>query len=221
MQKTILLTGATGMVGYWVLKEVLNNDAVTKVISIGRRKSGVEHKKLTEVLHDNFLDFSPLKEQLAGIDLCIYCIGVYQGQVPKDKFFEITCDYQKALTDVLQTSSPQLTFVLFGASGADPTEKSRALFAKAKGRAEALLNATSFPKKYIFRPGYIHPTGTKKPSGMAYKIVSPIGGGLLKLFPGMGILDRELARVMVQVGLVGEEPSRIFSNVEMKEILVG
>ena len=217
--KNVLITGATGMVGSQVLNLLLQDVGVEKVTSIGRRKTGKTSPKLTEIVHDNFLDFSSLTEELTGIDACFHCIGVYQGAVSKEQFIQITCDYQQALIDVLEQSSPQLTFVLFGASGADPSEKSRILFARIKGKAENILNKASFPKKYIFRPGYIHPTGERKPPGLAYRMMVPLGGFLLKLFPGSGLRDRELAQGMVMMGLHPDQESRIFENKEILQLL--
>ncbi len=218
MNRKVLITGATGMVGCLVLQYLLEETSVEQVISIGRRKTGLKHNKLKEIEHDNFLDFKALSSDLTNIDSCFHCLGVYQNQVSKEKFWEITCGFQKALTDTLEQSSPNLTFVLFGASGADPSEKSKILFAKAKGHAENLLNKTSFPKKYIFRPGYIHPTGNKKPKGIAYAIMLPIGAALFKLFPAVGISDKNLAKAMVIIGLKRDRQSKTFSNAEIKKI---
>jgi len=146
-QKNVLITGATGMVGSHVLNLLLEDERVGKVVSISRRSTGLTHPKLQEIIHQDFLDFSSLSTQLTGIDACLYCLGVYQNQVTKEQFYEITCDYQKALTDVLEKTSPHMTFGLFGARGADPDEKSPLLFARVKGRAEKLLSQTSFPRK--------------------------------------------------------------------------
>jgi len=167
------------------------------------------------------LDFTALEGDLAGIDVCFYCLGVYQGRVSKEAFFEITCDVQKALTDVLSRTSPGATFVLFGASGADPSEKSPIQFARAKGRAERLLAETPFPRQYVFRPGYIHPTGGRRPEGFSYRLFVPIAGPLMKIFPFIGITDSALARAMVRVGLAAAEPSRVFSRGEIRAFAEG
>ena len=219
MNKTVLITGATGMVGSHVLEELMQDTKVAKIISIGRRKTGIKSDRLQEIVHKDFLDFSSLKDQLKNIDTCFYCLGVYQNQVSKEKFYEITCDYQKALTNILEQTSSNLTFCLFSAVGADTEEKSRMLVSKAKGRAENLLNSTAFPKKYIFRPGYIHPTGTRKPTGLMYRITTPLGAVLFKFFPSMGITDKDLAAAMVKIGLKNQFDSRVFSNSEMKNHL--
>lgn len=218
MGKTVLLTGATGMVGGRVLDLLLDRPDVEHVIAIGRRETAVTNRKLRAVVHADFLDFSAAEGQLAGIDVCFHCLGVYQGQVSKPAFFEITCDYQKALTDTLARVSPGATFVLFGASGADPGETSRAWFALAKGRAENLLAEAGFPKTYIFRPGYIHPTGARRPTGLPYRLMRPVAGALLRVFPRLALTDRDLARAMVTVGIEAVADSRIFDNRTIKRI---
>ncbi len=216
--KKVLITGATGMVGRQVLAHLLNHAGVAAVLSVGRRETGVAHPKLREVVHQNFRDFSGIASDLVGIDVCFHCLGVYQGQVSKQDYVDITCYYQKALTDALAAASPDATFVLFSAQGADPSEKSRALFARAKGRAENLLNQTGFPKKYIFRPGYIHPTGARQPPGLAYKLIAPIGGFFLKIFPGIGMTDRDLAQAMVSTGLDGSKETTTLSSPMIRAI---
>ncbi len=221
MGQTALLIGATGMVGSQVLDLLLRSPAVDKVITISRRTTGVRHDKLRDIAHADFRDFAALKADLTGIDVCFYCVGVYQGHVSKEAFFEITCDYQKALTDVLSQTSPQATFVLFGASGADPGEKSRATFAQAKGRAETLLHAAGFPKTYIFRPGYIHPTGARSPSGLVYKLAKPVFAFMRRRNPDAVLTDRALARAMVSVGLTTTRASGVIDNRAIKEIAGG
>ena len=208
------------MVGSQVLEVLLTHDQIEEVVSLGRRKTGLADRKLKEIVHSNFLDFSSVGEHLAGLDLCIYCLATYQQQVSKEQYVEITCDFQKALTDTLVHSSPDLTFVLFGASGADPTEKSSLSFARIKGKAERLLMQTRFPRKYIFRPGYIHPVGEVKPSGFFPAMSRWVGGGLLNLFPGVGLTNRQLAEAMVQVGLsYPPEANKVFENADIRRLM--
>ena len=50
-QKRVVIVGATGMVGGYALRHALDHPAVGRVTSIGRRKLGISHPKLEEVLH--------------------------------------------------------------------------------------------------------------------------------------------------------------------------
>ena len=219
MGKKALITGATGMVGRQLLELLLLRDDIEQIVSIGRRSTGVENEKLEEVIHADFLDFSNIEDKMQNVDVCFYCLAVYQSQVSKEDYQTITCDYQKALTDALASKSPNASFVLFGAAGADPSEKSMASFSRIKGRAENLLTATVFPRKFVFRPGHIEPTGNRKPPGLVYKVTLPISSFLFKLFPGIGVTDRELAQGMIAAALDLDMDSAVYSNAQIRQLL--
>jgi uncharacterized protein YbjT (DUF2867 family) len=150
-QKRVVIVGATGMVGGYALRYALDHPAVGRVTSIGRKKLGVSHPKLTEVLHKDFADCSPLVDTLSGQDAAIFCLGAYTGAVPDAEFRKITVDYPIAFARVLRGSSPGAAFSFLSGSGADPTGRSPMDFARYKGEAETALLATGFPRVYIFR----------------------------------------------------------------------
>jgi len=54
----LLLFGATGMVGSAVLSELLADDGVMAVRSVGRKSCGVEHPKFDEVLLPDLFDIA-------------------------------------------------------------------------------------------------------------------------------------------------------------------
>src|SRR5580658_6278036 len=78
-QTRLVIVGATGMVGGYALRYALEHPAVARVTSIGRKKLGISHPKLDEVLHRDFADCSALSEPLSGQDAAVYCIGAYTG----------------------------------------------------------------------------------------------------------------------------------------------
>ena len=55
---SVILTGATGMVGEAVLHECLQHEAIAQILVINRRPCGVTHPKLKEIIHTNFFDLS-------------------------------------------------------------------------------------------------------------------------------------------------------------------
>ena len=207
------------MVGSCVLQSLLANPEVGQIVSISRRPTGVDDPKLTELIHGNFLDFSSLLEELRDIDACFYCLGVYLKTVSKDQYFEITCDYQTALMKTLAQASPKATFVLFGAMGADPSERSRMTFAKAKGRAESLLLKTDFPLKYIFRPAYINPKAKAKYSANG-QLATRQKGLIAPILERLMISKYELGQAMVNVAINASKPSQTFENRAIHQCLV-
>lgn len=201
------------MVGTEVLHQCLGCDQIDRVVTIGRHATGVVHPKLVEIEHQNFLDFALLEAELSDADICIYCLGVYQNQVPADTFWEITVDYLSALIDALELVNRNLTFCLFSAQGADPTEKSPFRFAKAKGRAEKKLLGSSINKKYIFRPGYIKPGRKIAQAGWTEWVAQQA----YRVAPRIGVDAADLSKVMVNIGLNGYEQT-IFSNREIRNL---
>jgi hypothetical protein len=79
--KRLVIVGATGMVGGYALRYALDDPDVGAVTAIGRRKVGISHPKLKEVLHPNFADCSALAVPLAGQDAVVFCLGTYTGVV--------------------------------------------------------------------------------------------------------------------------------------------
>lgn len=85
----LLIVGATGMVGGYALRYALNHAAVAQVTAIGRRKLGISHPKLSEVLHQDFADCSAIAESLCAQDAAIFCLGAYTGcRVRESTFLE-------------------------------------------------------------------------------------------------------------------------------------
>ncbi len=72
----VVLFGATGMVGAGVLLECLDDPRVDSVVAVSRSRCGVSHPKLTEVLHQDFFDYAPLRSRFADADACFFCLGV-------------------------------------------------------------------------------------------------------------------------------------------------
>ena len=102
----LVIVGATGMVGGYVLRYALAHPAVGRVTAIGRRKLGISHPKLNDVLHRDFADCSALAEALSGQDAAVFCLGVYSGAVSDAELRKITVDYSVEFARILRSSSP-------------------------------------------------------------------------------------------------------------------
>jgi uncharacterized protein YbjT (DUF2867 family) len=196
-QKRLVIVGATGMVGGYALRYALENSAVGTVTSIGRRKLGISHPKLKEVLHSDFADCSALA--LSGQDAAVFCLGAYTGAVTDAELRTITVNYPVEFARVLRGSSPGAAFSFLSGSGADPTGRSRMSFARYKGEAENALLAAGFPHVYLFRPAYIYPVEPRKEPNFSYRLMRTIYPAFRALFPNQVIRADDLARAMVYV----------------------
>src|SRR5450631_1621618 len=92
----VILFGATGMVGQGVLRECLLDPGVEDVLSIGRGATAREHRKLRELVHDDFLDFSTIEAHLSGFDACFFCLGVSSAGMSEENYTRITYGFTLA-----------------------------------------------------------------------------------------------------------------------------
>src|SRR5579862_5940296 len=198
-QKRLVIVGASGMVGGYALRYALDNPAVGSVTSIGRKKLGISHPKLTEVPHSDFADCSTLAETLLGQDAAVFCLGAYTGSVSDADLRRITVDYTIEFARVFHGSNPGAALSFLSGSGADQTGRSRVPFALYKGQAENALLAAGFPRVYIFRPAYIYPVEPRKEPNFSYGLLRAIYPLFRLLFPNQVIRSDDLARAMVDV----------------------
>ena len=220
-QKRFVIVGATGMVGGYALRYALENSAVRSVTSIGRRKLGISHPKLKEVLHPDFADCSALAETLSGQDAAVFCLGAYTGAVSDAELRKITVGYTIEFARVLRGSSPGAAFSFLSGNGADPTGKSRMPFARYKGEAENALLAAGFPHVYLFRPAYIYPVEPRKEPNFSYRLLRGIYPAFRVLFPNQVIRADDLARAMV-AAVIGETAQRgdpVFENRDIQDMV--
>ena len=217
-QKRIVIVGATGMVGGFALRFALNHSAVANATVVGRRRLGISHPKLKEVLHQDFADCSALAEPLLGQDAVVFCLGTYTGSVPDAELRKITVDYTIEFARVLHRSSPDAVFSFLSGSGADQTERSRMAFARYKGEAEKALLGAGFPHTYLFRPAYIYPVKPRLEPNFSYRLLSAIYPEFRMLFPNQVIRADDLARAMVDVAVreEGERGGPVFENRDIR-----
>jgi uncharacterized protein YbjT (DUF2867 family) len=218
--KRLVIVGATGMVGGHALRHALETPDVDRVTAVGRRKVGISHPKLQEVLHSDFADCSGLAAPLTGQDAAVFCMGTYTGVVTDAELRTITADYTIEFARVLQKSSPRAAFSFLSGSGADPTGKSRMAFARYKGEAEKALGEMGFPSIYIFRPAYIYPVEPRKEPNFSYRLLRKIYPVFRLLFPNQVIRADDLARAMVDVVFrkADEPQSLVFENRDIRAI---
>ena len=203
----VVLFGGTGMVGQGVLRECLLDPDVESVLSVGRSATGQQHVKLRELVHRDFLDFSPIESELSGFDACFFCLGVSSAGMQEDDYRRITYDFTMAAARTLARLNPGMTFVYVSGMGTDSSERGRTMWARVKGQTENALLRMPFRAAYMFRPGVIVPLHGIKSRTALYRIPYMLMAPLLPLleaaFPKYVTTTERLGRAMIHVAKQG------------------
>lgn len=212
---TIIVTGATGLIGAEVLRQSATDDAISEVIALVRTEPDIKHPKITAVLHEDFSNYKPVEGYFKRADALIWCLGISQTQVSRKKYEEITFDYTKACSDFCKEVNPGLRFVFVSGDGADRTEKSRTLFKRLKGKAENALLETGPPRVIIARPDAVRPRHRNKKAPFLYKLVYPLFPVVEALAPSKVIWSDVLARALLKLAKEGHEKNTL-ENTELR-----
>jgi len=205
MKIKTIVTGATGMVGEGVLHECLLHPEVEQVLVINRKPCGVSHPKLKEILHGNFYDLSPIKDQLKNYDACFFCLGVSSVGMKEATYHRLTYDLTIYVAETLAEINPGMTFCYISGANTDSTEVGKTMWARVKGKTENRLLQLFFKKAYMFRPGYIHPTKGLKNTLKLYALFSWLYPVWRTLFPKFVCTLKELGLAMINAALKGYE----------------
>ncbi|MCB9781195.1 MAG: NAD-dependent epimerase/dehydratase family protein [Alphaproteobacteria bacterium] len=201
----LILFGATGMIGEGALIECLDHPDVESVLAVVRKPTGRQHDKLTELVHDDFLDYSAVEHRFAGFDACLYCLGISAQGMSEADYRRITFDFTVAAADAMLRQSPGLRMCFISGAGTNPA--SRQMWARVKGEAEQALLAMPFSSAHMFRPAGILPekgVQARIPSyAFAYRWFSWAFRLLRAVAPGMVTTTDELGRALIRVARDG------------------
>ena len=193
----VIITGATGMVGEGVLHECLHHPAVSSILVINRKPSGVNHSKVKEIIHSDFYDLSPIESQLKSYNTCFFCLGTTSIGKNEAEFTKVTYDLTMHVAENLCKLNPDMTFCYISGAGTDSTEKGRTMWARVKGKTENDLMKLPFKRVYNFRPGYMQPTPGLKNTLPYYKYVSWLYPILRPIFPNHMSTLSEMGLAMI------------------------
>jgi uncharacterized protein YbjT (DUF2867 family) len=204
----VIIFGATGMVGQGVLQQCLRDEAVRRVLVVGRGTVGgtvrSENPKLHEILRADVADLGEAAAagELSGYDACFFCLGVSSVGMKEDAYRAVTHDLTLAVARVLSERNPGLVFAYVSGAGTDSTERGRSMWARVKGKTENDLLALPMAA-YMFRPGYIQATpGVVSKTALyriLYRVVSPAYPLLRRLLPNAVTSCDAIGRAMLAV----------------------
>ena len=207
MTISVIITGATGMVGEGVLLECLADARIARVLVINRKPSGITHPKLEEIVHADFFDLSAIQSRLAGYDACFFCLGVSSVGMGEADYTRVTQELTLEFGRALARLNSNLAFCYVSGKSTDSTAHGKVMWARVKGRTENEL-LRLFPRGVMFRPGMMKATPGQKNLKSWYHLIAwiyPIGRAL---WPAAFCTLREVAQAMINAAVDGS-PKRV------------
>ncbi len=200
---SVILTGATGMVGEGVLEECLANPLVERVLIVNRKPADVTHPKLTEIVHKDFFDLSAIEGQLTGYNACFFCLGVSSVGMKEPEYHKLTYELTMHVGQTLSKLNKDMVFCYVSGAGTDSTEKGKSMWARVKGKTENDLAKLPFKEVFKFRPGALVPSKGAKNILPAYKYFAWIIPIVKLIAPNAVCSLREMGYAMIKVSTEG------------------
>ena len=196
----ILLMGATGMVGSGVLRVLQDDPSVTEVVVVGRRSCGAAGGKVRELLVADLAAVESVDAAaLAGLDGCIWAVGVSSMGMTEAAYAEVTERLTLRWAARLLELNPSMAFCYCSAAGAD----GGTMWARVRRRVEGPLATMGFRHAGCVRPGLISPI-----PGFAHRVAlfalglrlfGPLFPALIALVPSYATSWVRLGRAMIRV----------------------
>jgi uncharacterized protein YbjT (DUF2867 family) len=205
MKLNVVITGATGMVGEGVLHECLLHPDVEKILVINRKPCGISSPKLSEIIHNDFFDFSPIESSLIGYNACFFCLGVSSVNKKEPEYFSLTYTLTMDIAQRLARLNPEMVFCYISGAGTDSTEKGKSMWARVKGKTENDLMKLPFKRVYALRPGFLQPSKGFKNVHKYYSIFRLLYPLLRSAFPKYVSTLKELGLAMINSVTTGYE----------------
>jgi len=197
--KTALLIGATGLVGNYLLRQLLSDDRFTTVKVFTRRATGYQNPAKLE---EHIVDFDQPEQwqHLLTGDVLFSALGTTLSQAGGQKAqYRVDYTYQYRTAEAAAQNDVK-TYVLVSSASADPD--AFVFYTRMKGELERDVKRLPFQRIRIIRLGML--AGHRKESRMAERIALPLAA-LLAHLPGLSpyrpIHGREVAQAMINAAL--------------------
>lgn len=149
--KTVLVAGATGLIGNQLLHLLLADDTYSVVKAITRNPVNIDHPKLENIVI-HFDRLTQYHETLRADDV-FCCLGTTIKKVKtKEKFRKVDFEYPLELARITKANGAS-QFLLISALGAD--KKSGIFYNQVKGEVEEAIAQVGFRSYHIFRPSLL------------------------------------------------------------------
>ena len=152
-EKQVVLFGATGLIGGYVLKFLLNDSCFDKVIVVSRKPISVTHKKIV-FRRINFSNLKEIEDCVKDSSVVFSTIGTTQYKVRGDKKayreidFDITCNIGRACK-----ARNIEKYLFISSSGANSSSSN--FYLKLKGEIEDVASSLNLKSLIILQPSLL------------------------------------------------------------------
>ena len=210
------LIGATGLIGGYLLEELLKDDHFDTVRILIRSPVELAHPKLEKKLVD-FNDSDSLLTALSNSDIVFCAVGTTQKKVKGDKAAYRKVDYDIPVNAAgFCKMAGCEKFILVSSVGAN--SKSNNFYLKLKGEVEDAVKAVGLKSAHIMRPSML--LGDRKEFRLGEKIGSPVMKAISFLLPSKykAIHGRKVAKAMFAASKKNEEGFFVYEYKEIKNL---
>lgn len=218
-ERTASILGSTGMIGSYLLEQLLKDDSFDYVRILVRRPTNFTHEKL-EVKLVNFDDLESVKLALDGSDIVFSCIGTTNKNVGGDKklYWKIDHDIPVNACRLAQETGCE-KFIMVSSLGAN--REASNFYLKLKGQTEQDVIATGMPEIHIMRPGML--LGERHEKRPMEKTLQSLTRMFSKLLFGSArrfkaIQGMDVAKAMITAGKKNKKGIHIYQYDQLMEM---
>jgi uncharacterized protein YbjT (DUF2867 family) len=215
-QKSVLLLGATGLVGGECLKLLCEDDFWNRVVVLTRRPlpPEVNHPKLEAQVIDfdhpeKFRDMIKAEQVISALGTTIKKAG------SQDNFYRVDFTYPYQIAEIaLKNGAEHL--LLVSSSGADA--KSGIFYSRVKGELDEAVSKLGYRSVSIFRPSLL--LGDRKEFRLGEEIGKFFGGIIRFALPARykPVHARAVAGAIIDVAKANQSGVRIIESDEIRRI---
>ncbi|MCY7421265.1 MAG: NAD(P)H-binding protein [Chitinophagaceae bacterium] len=218
-EQTAVVLGATGLIGNYVVQQLIKDPTFTTVRLLVRKPIPQPHEKV-QVVVSNFSNPTQFKMDLGKGDCIFCCVGTTLKKVGGDKEHYRTVDYDIAVHAArFGKEAGFKKYLLVSSVGARASSKN--FYSRLKGEIEGAIQNIGLSSTHIFRPSFL--MGDRKefrPGELAAKAVMKIASFLMvsDLRKYRGIDAIKVAKAMVQAAKPTTEGTFVYEYAEIMKL---
>lgn len=216
--KSALIFGATGFVGSYLLKDLLEDPEYKQVTIVVRRDPGIDHPRLNVLIGD-FNSLQSLKAKLVADEVFI-ALGTTQKKLPnRVEYYKIDHDYPVFAAKLAKQNGAKSIFLV---SSVGATPESQFFYIRSKGETERDILSLDFEFTHIFRPSMLlglsqEHRPLEKVLIQMWSAINPVLMGKLKSYKGID--GKDVAHAMKLAARHQHEKTKIYEWTEMQALV--